>query len=64
MSASRPAFQWDDALLLDSQLTEEEFAKAINNLDFGNGFCPENYDFFLRNYSIEAATCKLKTLLE
>ena len=43
---------------------EEEFAKAINNLDFGNGFCPENYDFFLRNYSIEAATCKLKTLLE
>ena len=24
MSASRPAFQWDDALLLDSQLTEEE----------------------------------------
>lgn len=43
---------------------EEEFAKAINNLDFGNGFRPENYDFFLRNYSIEAATCKLKTLLE
>ncbi|AQR64069.1 acyl-CoA dehydrogenase [Aquaspirillum sp. LM1] len=24
MSASRPAFQWDDALLLESQLTEEE----------------------------------------
>lgn len=24
MSNSRPAFQWDDALLLDAQLTEEE----------------------------------------
>ena len=24
MSASRPAFQWDDALLLDDQLTQEE----------------------------------------
>ena len=44
--------------------SEEEFASAINNIDFGNGFCSENYDFFLRNYSIEAATCKLRTLLE
>ena len=42
---------------------EEEFASAINNMDFGNGFCTENYEFFLKNYSIEAATCKLKTLL-
>lgn len=43
---------------------EREFADTINNHAFGDGFCKENYDFFLNNYSVEAATCKLKTLLE
>ena len=42
--------------------SEVEFAKAINEHEFGNGFSLDNYEFFLKNYSIEAAACKLKTL--
>ena len=42
--------------------SEVEFARAINEHEFGNGFSLDNYEFFLKNYSIEAAACKLKTL--
>lgn len=42
--------------------SEVEFARAINEHKFGNGFSLDNYEFFLKNYSIEAAACKLKTL--
>lgn len=40
---------------------ETEFADTINNNTFGT-FCKENYDFFIENYSIEAAVKKIKTL--
>ena len=38
-----------------------QFADTINNNTFGT-FCKENYDFFIENYSIEAAVKKIKTL--
>lgn len=40
---------------------ETEFADTINNNTFGT-FCKENYDFFIENYSTEAAVKKIKTL--
>ena len=43
---------------------EIEFADAINSHNFNDEFCQDNYNFFLKNYSIEAATAKFKTLLE
>ena len=44
--------------------SKEEFARAINSCDFRNGFSLENYEFFLKNYSVKAATHKLRTLLD
>lgn len=43
---------------------EREFASAINKWKNDSSFCRENYEFFLKNYSIEAATGKLRTLLK
>ena len=43
---------------------EIKFADAINSHNFNDEFCQDNYNFFLKNYSIEAATAKFKTLLE
>ena len=43
---------------------EIEFADAINSHNFNDEFSQDNYNFFLKNYSIGAATIKFKTLLE
>lgn len=40
---------------------EKEFADVINNNNFDT-FCEENYNFFIDNYSIEAAVKKIVTL--